>query len=342
MRYRRLGTSDIFISRIIAGGVLRGPESEFIHALHLLFDHGVTAVDTAPIYGCGASETAVGKAIAQHRNRILVSTKAGVRWDDPRGRALHTVKDQSGQDRVLRLNSRPNSLELEVERSLIRLGVERIDVLNIHQYDPDTPLEEVMGALVKLHDEGKIRAVGLSNFPASLAEKAATYLGHVPLAAVQVDYSLIARAAEEDWFPLSRAKRFGLFATRVLAQGALGRKNRPVPQDVRAFAAEFAYGNRAKIARAVEEVIAPIAERHRATIAQVAIAWTLAHEEITSAIVGASTERQALENVTAVEVQLSSEEVIELAERFARAGINLTATHSLVSRAERFIRRAFA
>jgi aryl-alcohol dehydrogenase-like predicted oxidoreductase len=340
MRYRRLGSSDIFISRITAGGVLRGPESEFIRGLHLAFDHGVTAVDTAPIYGCGASESAVGKAIADHRHRIVVITKAGIRWDDPRGRALQTIKDENGRERVLRLNSRPSSLELEVDRSLMRLGVERIDVLNIHQHDPDTPLEDVMGTLAKLHEDGKIRAVGLSNFPSDLVEKATKYLGRVPLASVQADYSLIARSAETEWFPLSRSNRFSLFATRVLAQGALGSRNRAVPQDARAFASEFAFTNRAKIARAVEEVIVPIAARHKATIAQVAIAWVLEHEEITSAIIGASTERQSLENVTAIDVQLASEEVIQLADKFARAGIDLDASRSIVSRAERLIRRA--
>src|SRR5689334_22182199 len=125
MRYRRLGQSDIFISRISAGGVLRGPENELIRTLHLAFDHGITAVDTAPIYGCGASELAVGKAIAGHRNRIVVMTKAGVRWDDDRGRPLWTTRDSLGKEKLLRLNSRPSSLELEVERSLSRLGVER-------------------------------------------------------------------------------------------------------------------------------------------------------------------------------------------------------------------------
>src|SRR5205085_925087 len=142
-----------------AGGVVRGDEREFMRSLHLLFDHGVNAVDTAPMYGCGASELAVGNAIAAHRHRIVVMTKCGVRWDDPRGRALWTIKDEHGKERVLHRNSRPSSLRVEVDRSLSRLGVERIDVLQVHVRDPDTPLEDTMGALAELHAEGKIRAV---------------------------------------------------------------------------------------------------------------------------------------------------------------------------------------
>src|SRR5262245_23670870 len=143
MRYRRLGATDMFISRIIAGGALRRSEHDLIRALRLGLDHGVNAIDTAPMYGCGASEIAVGKAVAEHRHHVLVMTKAGVRWDDPRGRALWTTKDEHGRERMLRLNSRPSSLFLEVERSLSRLRIERIDVLNLNQYDPDTPLDEV-------------------------------------------------------------------------------------------------------------------------------------------------------------------------------------------------------
>src|SRR5262245_27388347 len=156
MKYRRLGRSDIFISRVCAGGVVRGDERAFIRALHLSFDHGVNAVDTAPMYGCGASEVAVGKALAAYRHRIFVMTKCGVRWDDPHGRALWTIKDEQGKERVMHRNSRPDSLRIEVDRSLSRLGVEHIDVLQVHVRDPDTPLEDTMGTLAELHREGKI------------------------------------------------------------------------------------------------------------------------------------------------------------------------------------------
>jgi methylglyoxal reductase len=337
MRRRRLGASDISISRITIGAYLRGPEKDLIRAMHLAFDHGVNAVDTAPMYGCGASELAVGKALAGHRHRVVVMTKAGIRWDDPRGRPLWTIEDPVAGRVQLRLNSRPSSLILEVERSLSRLGVDRIDVLHIHQYDPDTPLDEVMGTLVELHRQGKIRAVGLSKFPRALAEKAAKYLGGVPLAAVQGEYSLIAREAERELF----SGRWGLLAYRVLGQGALGRAARPVPGDSRRWAPEFALGNRSKISKAIETVLAPIARRHHATIAQVAIAWVLAHDEVTSAIVGASGERQTLENVTALEVQLTESEIATLGDTFARAQIDSGASTALLGRAERFLRRVF-
>lgn len=339
MRYTKLGQSDIFISRIAAGGVLRGSEKDFIRGLHLAFDHGVNAVDTAPIYGCGASEAAVGKAIATHRKRIVVMTKVGIRWDDDRGRPLWTTQDARGAERLLRLNSSPKSLELEVERSLGRLGVERIDLLQIHQHDPDTPLDAVMETLERLAQAGKVRAIGVSNFPVALASEASKYLGRVPLAAVQSEYSLLSRKAENDYFPAARANRWGVLVCRALAQGALARQAGPVPTDSRRFAPEFAWSNRAKIVRALEQTTAPIARRHNATLGQIALAWVLRRNEVASVITAASTERQAFENATAIEINLDAEEHTELTKTFQALNIDQQANTSLFAKAERLLRR---
>jgi aryl-alcohol dehydrogenase-like predicted oxidoreductase len=155
---------------------------------------------------------------------------------------------------------------------------------------------------------------------------------------VQNEYSLLSRNIEREHFPACRLNRRGALVCRVLAEGALAVHKRAIPSDNRRWSSEFAFTNRSKIDRLLNTVVRPIAERHRATIAQVAIAWVLAHEEVTSAIIGASTARQALENVSATDVELTETEIALLGDAFTAAKIDPHASRSLFARAERYLR----
>ena len=159
---RRLGVSDVFISPVVfgawaVGGWMWGgaDEAESIAAIRAGIDHGVTTIDTAAIYGQGYSEEVVGKAIKGRRDQVQIATKCGMRWNSAVGTDAWPNKDRSGQNIVIRKNSRPDSIAYECEQSLLRLGIDCIDVYQVHWPDSSTPVEDTMHALVRLKEEGK-------------------------------------------------------------------------------------------------------------------------------------------------------------------------------------------
>ena len=269
-------------------------------ALRAGIDAGITAIDTAPVYGFGRSERVVGEAIAGQRERVVLMTKAGLRWDDPGGTFFFETAGEDGRPLRIHRNSRPASLRLEVERSLQRLGVETIDLLQIHWPDPGTPVAESMGALLELRSEGKLRAIGVSNFTPALLEEARRALGAVPLASTQERYSLVARGIEPGALRWAWEQQVGVLAYSPLEQGLLSGKFAAgttfPPGDGRAKRASFAPQALAAVQAALERAVRPVAQRHDATLAQVALAWVLAQPGITCALVGARSAAQAREN----------------------------------------------
>ena len=172
---RKLGGSDVEVSPVIfgawaVGGWMWGgaEESESIAAIQASIDHGVTTIDTAAVYGQGYGEEVVGKAIRGRRDKVQVATKCGMTWDLPGGSDPWATKDRLGHDVTIRRNSSPATIPVECERSLKRLGVDAIDLYQVHWPDTTTPVEDTMAALVKLQDQGKIRAIGVSNYDADL------------------------------------------------------------------------------------------------------------------------------------------------------------------------------
>ena len=202
---RRLGRSDVTVSPVIFGAWAIGgwmwggtDEAESIAAMQASIDHGVTTIDTAAIYGQGYSEELVAKAIKGRRDRVQIATKCGMRWDTDEGSDPWQTKDREGRDVVIYRNARPKSVAYECEQSLKRLGVEVIDLYQVHWPDASTPVEDTMAALVKLKDHGKIRAIGVSNYDVEWLRRASAV---APVASLQPPYSLIQRKIEPEILP---------------------------------------------------------------------------------------------------------------------------------------------
>ncbi|MBV8607612.1 MAG: aldo/keto reductase, partial [Singulisphaera sp.] len=202
------------------------------------------------------------------------------------------------------------------EQSLKRLGVDVIDLYQVHWPDTTTPVEDTMAALVKLQEQGKIKAIGVSNYDATWIKRAAAA---GPLASLQPPYSLIQRQIEAEILPYCRAAGIGVLVysplERGLLTGKVGPDRRFPPGDHRASHRFFTVESRRRVREALEQV-RPIAERHGASLAQVVINWTIHEPGITAAIVGARTPAQAEENAGAMAFVLSPREQADIRRAF--------------------------
>lgn len=318
MQRRRLGRSELEVPVVVFGAWALGggywgdvDDAAAVEAIRAGLDAGIDAIDTAPIYGLGHSERVVGQAIAGRRDEVTVCTKIGLRWDCTDGDHFFSGKHADGSPLEVYRNSRPESVRLEVERSLERLGVERLDLVQVHWPDPTTPVAETMGALAELRAEGKLREIGVSNYDPGLLSEAQAALGDVPLASNQPKYSLVARDIEQDVLPWCREHDVGLLVYSPIEQGLLTGKVRDDRQfaegEGRASRASFQPVNRRKVNAVLDEVVAPIAADLDATLAQVVIAWTVAQPGVTTALVGARRPEQARENAAAGALSLSAD-----------------------------------
>lgn len=328
MQTRSLGRSGLEVPVVAFGAWAIGgwqwggtDEEAAVAAIRAGIDAGMTAVDTAPIYGFGRSEELVGRAIAGRREEVQVLTKAGLRWDAEEGELAYDGRGDDGQPLRIFRNGRPASLRQEVEASLRRLGIEVIDLLQLHWPDRTTPVGESLGALGDLQREGLVRAVGVSNFSPAQLDEARRALGDVPLASTQERYSLVDRGIEPAALRWAREHDVGVLAYSPLEQGLLtGRvssERRFPPGDERARRASFSPENRRRVNALLQEVVAPVAERLGATPAQVVLAWTVAQPGITCALAGARTPEQARENAAAGSLVLEAAEVAAIGRRFA-------------------------
>ena len=297
MERRVLGGSDLAITSVGVGTapigsspgtwwVNWGPQDEgdAVRAIHAALDAGVNWIDTAPFYGWGRAEEIVGRAI-RGRDGVLVFTKCG------------TMRQADGGDYM---NLQPEAIRADVEGSLRRLGVERIDLLQIHDRDPAVPIEETWGAVLELVAEGTVRHGGISNHPAEEVERA---LAIGPVAALQHEYSLLARGVEEAILPLALARNLGVIVWAPLASGFL----------TDGFSVERLHEDdfRRKHAFAqldLEPVRAALRSDGR-TAAQGAIAFVLSHPAVTGAIVGVRNEREAAELGQGAAERLSPDDI---------------------------------
>ncbi|MEX1024077.1 MAG: aldo/keto reductase [Planctomycetota bacterium] len=328
MERRRLGQSDLEIPSVtfgawaIGGTMWGGSDDELaVAAIQAALEVGLVAIDTAPVYGFGRSERVVGRALAGGRAKdAIVLTKAGLRWDSDDGQLAFEGPDETGTVRKIYFNSRPESVREECDASLARLGIERIDLFQIHWPDPTTPIAETMGALVDLIAAGKVRAVGVSNFSPAQMTEARDALGDVPLASDQPKYSLVARDIEHDVLPYAREHDVGLIVYSPIEQGLLSGKVTAArtfeETDNRSRRPTFRPVNRALVNGVLNEVVQPIAAEHGATLAQTVIAWTIAQPGITSAIVGARNPEQVRENARAAELELTASDLDAIDQAF--------------------------
>lgn len=316
MRYRRLGGSELEVPVVsfgawaIGGWLWGGTDDEAaVRALHAAIDHGMTLIDTAPMYGMGHSEEIVGKAVAGHRDRVLIATKCGLRWDCADGEMHFKTVDNNGVDRDVFRNLRPASIRYECEQSLRRLRVDHIDLYQCHWPDPTTPLADAMGTLLQLKKEGKIRAIGLSNFS---REQIAECLAVGRVDSDQPRYSALDRRAEEEILPYCRENAVGILAYSPLEQGLLTGTVDPDRQfnegDQRRTKPLFSRENRIKVLRMLDAA-RPIAEKYEASFGQLFLAWLIAQEGMTTALAGTRDEAQLLENAAAGDLELIDADV---------------------------------
>jgi aryl-alcohol dehydrogenase-like predicted oxidoreductase len=323
METRRLGTTDLHVTPIIfgawaIGGWMWGPtdDAAAIDAIRAAIDQGVNTIDTAAVYGMGHSELLVAKAIKGKRDKLIIATKCGLRWDTTEGSDPWPQIDDHGKPYNIMKNSHPASIAWECEQSLKRLGTDVIDLYQIHRPDLATPIEESTAALEKLRKEGKVRAIGVSNYPMPILTRAAAT---APLASNQPAYSVIQRGIENEVIPFCQSKNIGIICysplERGLLTGAVGPERTFHPTDHRNQHKFFTQENRSRVAEALAR-IKPIADRHSASFAQTIIAWTICQPGITAALVGARNVEQSVHNAKAMQVSLDADELNQIRAAF--------------------------
>jgi aryl-alcohol dehydrogenase-like predicted oxidoreductase len=298
------------VSRLCLGTMLMGaktPAEESYRMLGRFLEAGGNFLDTADTYGDGGSEETLAPWLADHRDEVVLATKLRFPVSDPGGQGLA-----------------PDRIRAACDASLRRLGVEEIDLYQVHAPDPEVPLEATLEALDGLVKAGKVKALGVSNFPAWLLAWAVGLQdrnGWAPFVSLQPQYSLVERSIEAEILPFCRAAGLGVLPWGPLGAGFLtGRYSRdePPPAGSRmgdaAAELEEAPARRAieRNFRAVDEARA-IAETKGAAISQVALAWLLGTDGVTAPIVGPSTFEQLEELLGAVDVTLGDEEYERLA-----------------------------
>jgi len=317
MDTRQLGTSDLHITPIGFGAwAIGGGGWEFawggqddrdsIAAIREALDAGINWIDTAAVYGLGHSEEVVGRALREIpvAERPYVFTKGGMITDPAR------PFDEPQR------NLRPESIRKEVEASLRRLGVERIDLYQFHWPDSlGTPVEESWGEMSRLIDEGKVRAGGVSNFDVGLLERAER-VRHVD--SLQPPFSLIRRQAGEDVIPWSAAHGTGVIVYSPMQSGILTdsfsreRVQAMAADDWRRRSPQF---QEPQLSRnlALRNALRPIAARHDVSDAAVAVAWTLSWPGVSGAIVGARSPAQVEGWLAAGNLILAEEDLSDIA-----------------------------
>ena len=305
MLMRNLGRSQIAVSAIGLGCMGLSEfygdpteASEAIHLLHRAVELGVNHFDTAEMYGLGRNEQLLGRAFAGRRDQIVLATKFGPRRNPETG-------DFIGVD------GSPANVRQSCEGSLARLGTDRIDLYYLHRVDPDTPIEDTVGEMGRLVEEGKITAIGLSEASAEIIRRA--HAVH-PVTALQTEYSIFSRDIEPEILPVCDELGISLVAYSPLGRGLLtGRygstADRPTDeQDFRAqMQPRFQPGNFETNLELVE-VITRIAGQRRCTPAQVALAWVLARGDQVVAIPGTTRLANLEANLAALACQLDDED----------------------------------
>jgi aryl-alcohol dehydrogenase-like predicted oxidoreductase len=303
---RRLGANGPEVSAIGLGcmGMSEfygsGSDEESIATIHHALDRGVNFLDTADMYGVGRNEELVGRAIRDRRDRVFLATKFG------------NVRGPGGE--FLGVKGDPEYVRSACEASLKRLGVEVIDLYYQHRVDANVPIEDTVGAMSRLKEEGKIRFLGLSEAAPRTIRRAAAV---ATITAVQTELSLWSRDAEAEVLPTVRELGIGYVAYSPLGRGFLtGQIKSPddFPEDdFRKFHPRFQGENFAKNIALVREVEA-MAKEKGCTTAQLALAWVLAQGEDVVPIPGTKRIRYLDENIGALEVQLTGEDLKRLDE----------------------------
>ncbi len=303
MHYRKLGNSTLTVSAIglgcmsMSGIYGKGDDAESIAVIHRALDLGVNFLDSSDMYGWGHNEELLGQAIKGRRDRVVLATKFG---------------NMRKPDGTMGVNGKPEHVLQACDASLKRLGVDVIDLYYQHRVDPSVPIEDTVGAMAKLVQQGKVRFLGLSEAaPATVRRAHAVH----PIAALQTEFSLLYRTEAEETLPVLRELGIAFVAYSPLGRSLLTGRIRNVddiPQDDRRRAHPRFQGE--NLTRNLELVrrIEAIANEKRCTPAQLALAWLLARGQDIVPIPGTKRRERLEENVRAVDVTLSAEDVTRI------------------------------
>jgi 1-deoxyxylulose-5-phosphate synthase len=306
MIYRQLGSSDLKVSEISLGSWLTygvGVDDSNARAcLDRAFEVGINFIDTANIYGKGAAETFLGKALkSRDRSSYILATKLYFPMTDTdRGLSLKQIRKQ-------------------IDASLTRLQTDYVDLYQCHRYDAYTPLEETMEGLTEVVRQGKARYIGFSEWTADEIAAALAISGVEQFVSSQPQYSMLWRLPEEEVIPLCAANGIGQIVWSPLAQGVLTGKylpGQPPPRNSRAASSEMNtfWGDdlTSDVTLTAVQNLKPVAARLEITMAQLALAWVLREPNVSSAIVGASRPQQVDDNVKASGVIIPEDELKEI------------------------------
>ena len=311
MQYGRLGNTGLIVSKLAFGAGSLGV-GETLPGLVKNIDQatandvvaaalsvGINFFDTSNKYVEGQSEITLGKALGNRRKDVVIASKCGL---------------PIGPTRLDRGLSARHVIR-SCEESLKRLGADWIDVYHAHTFDRETPLEETSRAFEHLVQSGKVRYVGVSNWPAWMTARlqgVEENLGHTPICATQVYYSLVGRGIERELVPLVQATGLGLTIYSPLAGGFLSgkyRKDEPAPAGTRRATFDVAPQIDLERGWPIVDLLRLMAERHKATPAHIAIAWAMQKPYISSVIFGISRISQLHDNVKVVDVKLSEDDI---------------------------------
>jgi len=314
MQMRKLGYTDLQLTTVGLGTwAIGGPwqfgwgpqdDDEAIAAILDALETGINWIDTAPAYGLGHSEELVGKALKQTSKKPIIATKCSLLWNDKKEK-ISCLKAQS--------------VRQECIDSLERLGIETIDLYQIHWPEPDEDLEQAWEEMARLAEEGKIRYLGASNFSIEQIER--TRKIH-PVASLQPPYSMLHRQVEDELLTYCAQNDIGVVAYSPMQRGLLTGKFSPerlasLPLDDHRRANADFHEPRFTATLELVEQLKPIAERSGKTLAQLSISWVLRRPEVTAAIVGARKPEQILETAPAAGWILNEEDIEQIEQLLA-------------------------
>ncbi|UCE99112.1 MAG: aldo/keto reductase [Planctomycetota bacterium] len=309
MQKRKLGYTDLELTTVGLGTwAMGGPwqfgwgpqdDGEAIAAILTALEKGINWIDTAPVYGCGHSEELVGQALKQTAIKPIIATKCGLLWNQKR-------------EKVSCL--KPHSIRDECHASLKRLGVELIDLYQMHRPEPEEDIEKAWEEMAKLAQEAKVRYIGVSNFNVEQIKRIRKI---APVASLQPPYSMLHREVEDELLNYCAENNIGVVVYSPMCRGLLTGKFSQerlagLPLDDHRRRKPDFHEPRFNATLHLVDKLRPIAERNNITLAQLAISWVLRRSEVTAAIVGARRPQQIAETYVASDLELSSEDIEQI------------------------------
>jgi aryl-alcohol dehydrogenase-like predicted oxidoreductase len=314
MQKRKLGYTNLKLTTVGLGTwAMGGPwqfgwgpqdDGEAIAAILTALEEGINWIDTAPVYGCGHSEELVGKALKQTRQKPFIATKCGLLWNEKREK-IGCLKAKS--------------IRKECEASLKRLGIDIIDLYQMHWPEPEEDVAQAWEEMARLTEDGKVRYIGVSNFNIEQIKRIEKI---APIASLQPPYSMLNREVEDELLGYCAENNIGVVAYSPMQRGLLTGKfsqerlaGLPL-DDHRRRMPEFQEPQFSATLQLVDQ-LRPIAKRNGRTLAQLAISWVLRRSEVTAAIVGARSPEQIAETAAASDWTLAQEDIEEIEQLLA-------------------------